>query len=74
MLMLRHLGERDAADRLEQAIAAVIARASRLTYDMKPTPRRSDRRRHEPGRRRDHREGTPGLLPAASIIRKRTRV
>jgi isocitrate dehydrogenase (NAD+) len=37
MLMLRHLGEDDAARRLEQATAAVIADGRSLTYDMKPT-------------------------------------
>jgi isocitrate dehydrogenase (NAD+) len=37
MLMLRHLGEQDAARRLERAIADVIADGERLTYDMKPT-------------------------------------
>jgi isocitrate dehydrogenase (NAD+) len=37
MLMLRHLGEDDAARRLEEAIAAVIADGRSLTYDMKPT-------------------------------------
>ncbi len=36
VLMLRHLEERDAADRLEQAIAAVIAEGKSVTYDMKP--------------------------------------
>jgi isocitrate dehydrogenase (NAD+) len=36
-LMLRHLGEQDAAARLEAAIAAVIAEGASLTYDMKPT-------------------------------------
>jgi isocitrate dehydrogenase (NAD+) len=36
VLMLRHLGERDAADRLEAAIAAVIAEGRSVTYDMKP--------------------------------------
>ncbi len=35
MLMLRHLGERDAADRLERAVAAVIAEGKDVTYDMK---------------------------------------
>ena len=35
--MLRHLEERDAADRLESAIAAVIAEGRSVTYDMKPT-------------------------------------
>src|ERR687895_2520061 len=37
MLMLRHLGEDDAADRLEQAIAEVIREGTSVTYDMKPT-------------------------------------
>jgi isocitrate dehydrogenase (NAD+) len=37
MLMLRHLDERDAADRLETAIASVIAEGKSVTYDMKPT-------------------------------------
>jgi isocitrate dehydrogenase (NAD+) len=37
VLMLRHLGEGDAADRLERAIAAVIAEGRSVTYDMKPT-------------------------------------
>src|SRR5215510_5037698 len=37
VLMLRHLDERDAADRLERAIAAVIAEGKSVTYDMKPT-------------------------------------
>ena len=36
MLMLRHLEEADAADRLEQAIAEVIAEGRSVTYDMKP--------------------------------------
>ncbi len=37
MLMLRHLGEQTAADRLERAIADVIAEGENVTYDMKPT-------------------------------------
>ena len=36
MLMLRHLGEREAADRLENATAAVIAEGKDVTYDLKP--------------------------------------
>jgi isocitrate dehydrogenase (NAD+) len=40
MLMLRHLGEQSAAQRLERAIADVIAEGESVTYDMKPT--RSD--------------------------------
>jgi isocitrate dehydrogenase (NAD+) len=36
VLMLRHLDEREAADRLEQAIAEVIAEGRSVTYDMKP--------------------------------------
>ncbi len=37
VLMLRHLGEEEAADRLEAALAAVIAEGKSVTYDMKPT-------------------------------------
>jgi isocitrate dehydrogenase (NAD+) len=37
VLMLRHLDEMDAADRLETAIADVIREGKSLTYDMKPT-------------------------------------
>ncbi len=36
-LMLEHLGERDAAARLEAAVAAVVAAGERVTYDLKPT-------------------------------------
>jgi isocitrate dehydrogenase (NAD+) len=35
VLMLRHLGEAEAADRLERAIAGVIAEGKSVTYDMK---------------------------------------
>jgi isocitrate dehydrogenase (NAD+) len=37
MLMLRHLEEDEAADRLEDAIAEVIAEGRYVTYDMKPS-------------------------------------
>jgi isocitrate dehydrogenase (NAD+) len=37
MLMLRHLDEGDAADRLERALSAVIADGQSVTYDMKPS-------------------------------------
>jgi isocitrate dehydrogenase (NAD+) len=37
MLMLRHLGEFESADRLEAAIAEVIREGKSVTYDMKPT-------------------------------------
>jgi len=37
MLMLRYLAEEQAADRLERALAAVIAEGRSVTYDMKPT-------------------------------------
>jgi len=36
-LMLDHIGERDAARRLEEAVAAVIAEGKSVTYDLKPT-------------------------------------
>jgi isocitrate dehydrogenase (NAD+) len=35
-LMLAHLGEDAAAERLEAAVAAVIAEGKSVTYDMKP--------------------------------------
>jgi len=36
VLMLRHLGEIEAADRVEKAVSAVIAEGKDVTYDMKP--------------------------------------
>ena len=36
-LMLEHLGEGDAAQRLEDAVAAVLAEGESVTYDMKPS-------------------------------------
>ncbi|MCK5434477.1 MAG: isocitrate/isopropylmalate dehydrogenase family protein, partial [Dehalococcoidales bacterium] len=36
VMMLRHLGETKNADRLENAIAQVIAEGKNVTYDMKP--------------------------------------
>ncbi len=36
VMMLRHLGETKNADRLEKAIAEVIAEGKNITYDMKP--------------------------------------
>ena len=35
MLMLRHIGETEAADRLERAVAEVIAEGKYVTYDLK---------------------------------------
>jgi isocitrate dehydrogenase (NAD+) len=35
-MMLRYIGEREAADRLEQAIGEVIAEGKSLTYDLNP--------------------------------------
>jgi len=37
-LLLRHLGERRAAERLEAAIAVVIAEGAKVTYDLRPHP------------------------------------
>ncbi len=37
VMMLRHIGETDAGDRLERAVAAVIAEGKDVTYDLKPT-------------------------------------
>jgi len=36
VMMLRHLGEEESADRLEKAIAGVIAEGKNVTYDLKP--------------------------------------
>jgi isocitrate dehydrogenase (NAD+) len=36
VLMLRHLGEKDAADRIERALAEVIKENVNVTYDLKP--------------------------------------
>jgi isocitrate dehydrogenase (NAD+) len=38
VMMLRHLGEKEAADRLEGAIAEVIAEGKDVTYDLKLDP------------------------------------
>jgi len=37
VLMLRHLGETEAADRMEKGIAEVIRKGDRVTYDLKPS-------------------------------------
>ena len=37
VLMLRYLGETEAADRVQNAVAAVIAEGRDVTYDIKPT-------------------------------------
>ncbi len=36
VMLLHHLGEKTSADRLEKAIASVIAEGKSLTYDLKP--------------------------------------
>jgi isocitrate dehydrogenase (NAD+) len=38
VMMLRHLGEFEAAQRLETAVASVIEEGKKVTYDMKPAP------------------------------------
>jgi len=38
VMMLIHIGEKEAARRLENAVASVIAEGRDVTYDMKPTP------------------------------------
>jgi isocitrate dehydrogenase (NAD+) len=38
VMMLRHIGETERADRLEKAVAAIIEEGRYVTYDMKPTP------------------------------------
>ena len=37
VLMLRHLEEAEAADRMENGIAAVIRKGEKVTYDLKPS-------------------------------------
>jgi isocitrate dehydrogenase (NAD+) len=37
VLMLRHLDEKEAANRMEAAIAEVIRKGDKVTYDLKPT-------------------------------------
>jgi len=37
VMMLKHIKEDDAADRLENAVAAVIKEGKQVTYDLKPT-------------------------------------
>jgi isocitrate dehydrogenase (NAD+) len=37
VLMLRHLDERESADRLERAIAELIRKGEKVTYDLKPS-------------------------------------
>jgi isocitrate dehydrogenase (NAD+) len=38
VMMLRHLGETDAAERLDSSVASVIKEGKDVTYDMKPSP------------------------------------
>ncbi len=38
ILMLRHLGENEAAERLDNAVSSVIKEGKSVTYDMKPFP------------------------------------
>jgi isocitrate dehydrogenase (NAD+) len=38
VMMLRHLGETDAAEKLDNALASVIMEGKDVTYDMKPAP------------------------------------
>jgi isocitrate dehydrogenase (NAD+) len=37
VMLLRHIDEREAADRVENAIAAIIAEGKDVTYDLKPS-------------------------------------
>jgi isocitrate dehydrogenase (NAD+) len=38
VMMLKHMGEIERAERLEKAVAAIIEEGKYVTYDMKPTP------------------------------------
>ena len=57
MLMLRHLGEMDAGNRLENAVADVIKEGKNVTYDLKAD-------RNDPRRRRHPRNGPSDLREA----------
>jgi isocitrate dehydrogenase (NAD+) len=37
VLMLKHLGEDEAAERMERGIAEVIRKGDKVTYDLKPS-------------------------------------
>ena len=69
MLMLRHLDETAAAERLEQAIAEVIAEGTERHLRHEAVPRRPDRGRDERGRGRDHREaGGSVVRPKVTVV------
>ena len=68
MLMLRHLGETEAADRLERALAAVIAEGQAVTYDMKPSRDDPTAVGDEPGRRRGDRQADGERLMAKVTV------
>jgi isocitrate dehydrogenase (NAD+) len=38
IMMLRHIGETEAAEKLDEAIASIIKEGKDVTYDMKPSP------------------------------------
>jgi isocitrate dehydrogenase (NAD+) len=38
VMMLRHLGETDAAEKVDSAIVAIVEEGKDVTYDMKPSP------------------------------------
>jgi isocitrate dehydrogenase (NAD+) len=38
VMMLRYLGEMDAAEKLDNAVASIIKEGRDVTYDMKPVP------------------------------------
>ena len=67
VMLLRHVGEDEAADRVERAIAdGRSARAAHVTYDLKPSARRPDGGRNRRNRRRSNRsDGALTLPPAA---------
>jgi len=58
--MLRHIGEGDAAGRLQAAIAGVVRRGEKVTFDSKPT-------RNEPS------ASAPRSSPTPSSRRWRTK-
>ena len=66
--MLRHLDEGEAADRLERALAAVIAEGKSVTYDMKPSGRPHGCRHQRRRRCRDREDGGGRLMPRVTVV------
>ena len=69
--MLNHLGLKAEAERLEKAVAAVIAEGKAVTYDLKGRPQRPDGRWHQRDGRHHHRPYCGGLIQRGSRSQKK---